>query len=118
PAQQSFFHVRRLPCQTRSMSGTIEGLRCPVLGCELEAGEAEAGCHRAADQGPVAEARRRLPPAGRHDLLRPLPVLEIRAETALLACAAVRRQGKPERGTRIPVPDLGGIDAVPVRALA
>ena len=86
---------------------------------ELECGKVETGCHGAAGQAPFPEALRRLPAIGRHDRLRALARCEIGSERdaldrALRSCSDLEH----ERGTGMVVPDLDGIDLVPMRALA
>src|SRR5689334_8929839 len=88
--------------------------RGPVGVGQLKRREVETRRDGAADQRPRAETARRLPRMRRHDCLRPLAGGEVGAEAQGLSWTdACDRQF--ERGARIVVPDLGGIDAVPVR---
>ena len=75
------------------------------------------GRYRAADQGPVAVALGGLPGVRRHDRLRHFAGREIGAELDA-ALAAVIGDLQRQRRARVVVPDLDGIDAMPVRALA
>src|SRR5262249_53739031 len=86
---------------------------------ELETGELESGRDRAADQRPVAEGFCRLPGMRRHHCLRTLAGGEVASENeafdrAVAACCELEL----ERAAGVIVPDFGGVDAVPVRALA
>src|SRR5665213_3193824 len=89
----------------------------PVLGRQLEAVEGKAGRDRAADQGPVAEGFRRLPGARRHRELRHLVAVDVGAEPDDFFFRAVHHF-ELERRAGVIVPDLGGVDTMPVRALA
>jgi len=51
--------------------------------------------------------------AGGHDALRALTRGEIGAETDIGGVAVGRRDGQRQRRPGVPVPDLGGIDAMP-----
>ena len=57
--------------------------RAPARFGQFEGGEIKTRCDGAADQGPFAEAARRLPPARRYDDLRPLARRELDAEHLL-----------------------------------
>src|SRR5262245_49763156 len=91
----------------------------PVLRGELETGEFETRGDGAADQRPVAEAFGRLPGTGRNNRLWPFAGREISPERdALDRPSRTRRDFERKRRARIIVPDLGGIDPMPMRALA
>ena len=95
------------------------GARRPALGRELEALEFETRRDRAAHQRPVAEAFGCLPDMRRHHRLRAFAGREIGAERdALDRTVAARGDLEPQRAAGVVVPDLGGVDPVPVRALA
>src|SRR4029079_8061819 len=89
----------------------------PTFRCELEFSKLEPGRDGAADQGPVAIALGGLPGVRRHDRLRLFAACEIRTEL-YAALAIVASDLQRQRCARIIVPDLHGIDAMPVRALA
>ena len=79
----------------------------------------EPGRDRAANQRPVSKAFRRLPNVRRHDRLRLLAAVQIRAEReALDRPLPAHREFEPQWRACVEVPHLGGIDPVPVRALA
>src|SRR5262249_18674838 len=60
------------------------------------------------------QALRRLPGAGRHDRLRPLPGYDVRTEPVPLLPLAVRGQSQREGSAGMMSPDLDGVgDAMP-----
>ena len=110
------------PPPLRSEGASARGLsvpRRPAFRRELKSGKFESGRHRAADQRPVAGARRRLPGMRRHHHLRALASGEIRSECHALDWSLVMRCDlERQRGASMEVPDLNGIDPMPMRALA
>ena len=90
----------------------------PVLRRHLERCKLKSRRDRAAHQCPRAEAFGSLPVAGRHDTLRPLAHRDVRADLHAADRAAGSRHLQHQRRTRVVVPDLGRIDAMPVRSLA
>src|SRR5581483_3633644 len=94
------------------------GLFWPPAGRgEFEIIELEAGRHGAADQSPVAQRFRGLPGARRDRELRHLVGVNVGAQRHDLLLGAVDHF-ELERAAGVIVPDLDGVDAVPVRALA
>jgi len=96
----------------------IRSLRRPPLWRQFEAGKVEARRDGAAEERPVAERLRRLPGTSRHRRLGSFAAGEVAAERQSLD--ASRRVGdfKQKRRARIPMPELNGVNAMPVRALA
>src|SRR6478735_12588719 len=92
--------------------------RPPARRRHLEALEFETRRDRATHQRPGAERGRALPPAGRHHELRPLPGGEIGADMMGRGVMAIGRYGDDQRRAGIMMPDLGRIDAMPLRGLA
>ena len=82
---------------------------------ELESFEAKGRADRAARQCPVAGAACRLPPMRGHNYLRPLSCHQIPTKCEILR-GPIGRFGhrQDQRRTGIEMPDLGGIDPVPV----
>src|SRR5207237_10618348 len=78
----------------------------------------EARRDGAADQCPGAKAFGGLPAISGHHYLRPLGGFEVGPEDIFVDDSALMAEAEPERGTRVPVPDLGGIDAMPGRIVA
>ena len=76
--------------------------------------EQKPGRHGTACQGPWSEASRRLPRAGRNERLRAFTRTQIHANPHVDDLYAVSRHGKGQRRPRVPVPDLDGIDPVPM----
>ena len=96
----------------------VGSFRLPARLGHLERGELEARRDGAADQRPFAQAARRLPPAGRHDDLRPLARRELSAEHLLDHGAVFLAHRQRQRGAGMEMPDLGGVlDPVPGRNL-
>src|SRR5208283_4467599 len=94
-------------------------MRRPSRRRQLEARKREARRDCASGQRPVAEARRGLPGVGGDNGLRAFAGGEIGAEAdALDRRAGVERNLELERGAGIMVPGLGGVDAMPMGALA
>ena len=97
----------------------LRGPAAPSRGRELEASEVEGGRHDAADQAPRSKRASRLPGARRDDRLDTLAAGDIGPEP-------MRRHGQIavgpdpqfERVAAGVLPDLVGIDAMPVRSLA
>ena len=108
-----------VPYRLQARAFGASTFRLPSGGRQLKSGERKSRRDRAAEQRPVAEALRRLPGARRHDGLRLLAGGEVAAEPDSLDrrrdLAAI---SSSERRAGVEVPDLGGIDAVPMRALA
>src|SRR6185503_3829522 len=109
-------HRRRRARLTRDVEAALA--RLPVRRRELEALEVEGRRHSAADQGPRAERARRLPDAARHDGLRQLALVEVDADAHMAHALAVAAEREFERRAGVVMPDLVGIDPMPVRALA
>ena len=84
---------------------------------QLEFRKIESRRDGASDQRPVAGAFGRLPGMRRHDRLRHFAGGEIGSEPEA-ALAAVIGDLQGQRAAGVIVPDLDGIDAMPVRALA
>ena len=98
---------------------SAQGLaRRPVLRRHLERCKVKSRRDRAAHQCPRAEAFGSLPVVGRHDALRPLAHRDVGAELHAADRAAGSSHLQHQRRTRVVVPDLGRIDAMPVRSLA
>src|SRR5579864_635392 len=93
-------------------------LRRPALWRQLEVLEVKARRHSAAAERPIAERLRRLPGLSRHHGLRPFAVRKIAAKHHIFDASLAVRDFQLERRAGVPVPDLGGIDPMPVRALA
>ena len=91
--------------------------RRPTLWRQLELRKLESGRNGAADQCPVAAALGCLPGVRRHDRLRHFAGREVGAEL-YAALAAVISDLQRQRRAGVIVPDLDGVDAMPVRALA
>src|SRR5579862_4210348 len=85
---------------------------------ELKALELETRCHGAAAERPVAEGLRRLPSVSRHGGLRPFAGGKIAAQLEMLDATRIMGDFERKRCAGIPMPHLGGVDAVPMRALA
>lgn len=79
--------------------------------------EQESRRDRAADERVSTERFCTLPRTRRHNDLRPLSLVEI-ASKDVIPDDTVFRDTQRERRTRIPVPDLGRIDAMPARLFA
>ena len=93
-------------------------MRRPPLGREFECGEIEGRRDGTVDQRPVAERPCRLPGVGGHDNLRSILCFQFLAEPVRLLVLIFRGDGKFQRRTRVMVPDLDGVDAMPGRGLA
>ena len=105
-----------MPRWFRQTSGSA---RFPAARRQFETRKIEARRDRAADERPGAEAFRSLPGAGRHDRLRALASRQIGTKLhALDRASLARRNLECKRRARVVVPDLGGIDAMPMRAFA
>src|SRR5690606_20620963 len=85
---------------------------------EFEAGEIEGRRDGTPDQGPVAKRACGLPDPARDDDLRRLAQTEVAAEAQVPGRASIVAHREFERRAVVVVPDLVGIDAMPVRALA
>src|SRR5579862_1034423 len=85
---------------------------------ELKALELETRRDGTAAQRPVAKGLRRLPSVSRHDGLRPFAGGKIAAELEMLDATRVMGDFERKRCAGIPMPHLGGGDAMPVRAFA
>src|ERR1700690_3969578 len=92
--------------------------RRPSLRRQLKAAEIKAWRDGTAAKRPVAEALRRLPGMSRHDRLRLVASRDIRGERQALDASRSGGDFERKRRAGVPVPDLDGIDAVPVRAFA
>ena len=91
----------------------------PARGRELEALEPEPGRHRAPHEGPGPGRLGRLPGTVGDDALGPWPAARSGPSIDLASAAAVAvLHRQPQRVAGVEVPDLGGVHAVPVRALA
>src|SRR4051812_17278706 len=90
----------------------------PALGRHFEAVKGESGRHGAAHQRPGTERARCLPAEARHDHLRSFALAEIRAEAMHIDMPAIMREAEIQWRARMPVPDLIGIDAMPMTDLA
>ena len=90
----------------------------PTRRREFKTGEVEGRRHSAADQRPTTERARCLPHAARYDDLRRLAQPEIAAEPEMMNGMAIIAHREFQSGARIMMPDLVGIDFVPVRAFA
>ena len=99
----------------RSLPGLT--LRFPPHRREFKAFELEARRHGTADQRPVAERFRGLPGAGRHCYLGHFVIMDVAAEPDDFFLRAVD-DFQLQRRAGVPMPDLHGVDTVPVRALA
>src|SRR6516165_11319802 len=80
--------------------------------------ELERRRDRASDQRPVAGGLGALPGGCRHDRLWPLARGKIGPELHRVLAATLMCDLEIERAAGIVVPDLGGIDSMPVRAVA
>lgn len=81
--------------------------------------ELKAGGDRAAYQRPVAHALGGLPMAGRDDVLWPLARGQISAQNMILWRVRIVRGHRQDQGCAcMEQPDLGAVDAVPMRVLA
>jgi len=101
-----------------SRFGILLARRNEIRGRHLEPPEFESGRHGATDQRPVTGGLRALPGIRRHDRLRPLAGREIGTERHQMRCAAVMGDLQHQRTAGIVMPDLDGIDAMPVRTIA
>src|SRR5439155_21263679 len=90
----------------------------PALGRHLESIEREGWRHGAGHQRPGPERARRLPAETRHDHLRSFALCEIGAEAMHIDMPAIMREAEIQGCARMPVPDLIGIDAMPMADLA
>ena len=90
----------------------------PTLRRELEAVEFERWRDRAADEGPIAERTRGLPLVWLDDDLRTLARIEVGPEGAPPCRFSFDAGLELERCARIEVPNLGSVDAMPVRTFA
>src|SRR6185312_4005290 len=97
---------------------TLSLRRFPAGRRQFEALELEGGRHRAADECPQPERTRRLPDMSRRDSLRQLANAEVTAQPQVPYLVAIVAQRQLERSAGVMMPDLVGIDAMPVRALA
>src|SRR5262249_19091993 len=93
-------------------------LRRPAGGSQLETGKIECRGNGAADQGPGAKRTGALPSPRRHRRLRPFISLQIDAEPMADRLLVFADDGEFERRPGMVVPELDGIDAVPMRHLA
>ena len=84
----------------------------------LEIPELESRRDRAPDQRVLPTTAGGLPDAAGHDDLRRLAQTEVAAEAQVAGRATVVAHRKLERRAVIVMPDLVGIDPVPMRALA
>src|ERR1700735_4502753 len=91
--------------------------RLPTMRGQLEMPDLESRRDCAAHQGPRPQALGRLPGIRRHHDLWTLAVAKAVTETMYCHRLAIRRDPQFERSTAIPIPDLGGIDAMPSRDL-
>src|SRR5215216_6441294 len=89
----------------------------PALRRHFKTREVETGRDRAADQRPGAEAFGLLPSVSGNRRLRPLASRQIGAEPQRGNAVGVHNPER-QRRARVPMPDLGGVDAVPARTLA
>src|SRR6202790_1481084 len=85
---------------------------------QFESRKIETRRDGAAAKRPITERLHRLPGMSRHDRLRALAGGEIAAERQALDASRRRRDFKRQRRAGIPMPNLDGVDPVPVRALA
>ena len=91
--------------------------RRPILRSYFEAAEIEAGRDRAAGQRPIPLTAGGLPYPRGHNDLRAFSARDVVAEYPVGRRSGTRRLAQGEQGTRIPVPNLGGVNAMPVRDL-
>ena len=106
----------------------VPGFRCapsglrrfwlPARWSKLKPLEAESWSDCAANERPVAERFRRLPGICWHGGLRPLAIREVGSEADRFDGCSILRDAQSERRAGVEMPDLNGINAVPVRALA
>jgi hypothetical protein len=113
PRRWRIFRISLLPFRApRFHSGS------QLFGASSKTRELKTGRHGATAERPIAECLCRLPSVSRHDGLRAFAGAEIAAEPHSLAASIFTHDFKFECSAGIPMPNLNGVDAMPMRALA